>query len=149
VRPTLLYINAGTIKIPANGYKWLSLLLVRNPSERFQTSWNDNHKEKDLRRITLVYFYSEEIYRVEIPNSALSRFLCRYASLNLRSTAFFGLKACLSSHKKGMLDLPASLYIIQASFLLHLYEYYCSLSVTAPVEHTLTHVSQPSHESDW
>ena len=25
--------------------------------------------------------------------------------------------------------------------------YYCSFNVTAPVEHTLTHVSQPSHES--
>jgi hypothetical protein len=60
------------------------------------------------------YFYSEEIYGAENPNSALSRFLCHYASLNLRSTAFFGLKACLSRHKKGMLDLPASRSIIQA-----------------------------------
>jgi hypothetical protein len=25
---------------------------VGNPSERFQTSWNDNHKERDLRRTT-------------------------------------------------------------------------------------------------
>jgi|MudIll2142460700_1097286.scaffolds.fasta_scaffold365944_2 uncharacterized protein with HEPN domain len=41
VRPTLLYIKAGTSKVPAKGHKWLSLRLVRNPSERFQTSWND------------------------------------------------------------------------------------------------------------
>jgi hypothetical protein len=30
------------------------LRLVRNPSERFQTSWNDNYKIRDLRRTTLV-----------------------------------------------------------------------------------------------
>jgi len=53
VFPTLLYINAGTTKVPAKGHKWPSLRLVRNPSERFQTSWNDNHKERDLRRTTL------------------------------------------------------------------------------------------------
>ena len=49
VFPTLLYIKAGTTKVPAKGHKWLSLRLVRNPSERFQTdpgpsrdkSWND------------------------------------------------------------------------------------------------------------
>jgi hypothetical protein len=30
------------------GRKLLSLRLVRNPSERFQTSWNDNHEEREL-----------------------------------------------------------------------------------------------------
>jgi hypothetical protein len=38
---------------PAKGHHRPSLRLVRNPSERFQTSWNDNHKERDLRRTTL------------------------------------------------------------------------------------------------
>ena len=71
VLPTLLYMNAETTKFPAKGHKWLSLRrlrpaycwLFRNPSERFQASpnrvssegrsdWNDNHKERDLRRTT-------------------------------------------------------------------------------------------------
>jgi hypothetical protein len=53
VRLTLLYINAGPTEVPVKVHKWPSLRLVRNPSERFQTSWNDNHKESDLRRTTL------------------------------------------------------------------------------------------------
>jgi N12 class adenine-specific DNA methylase len=46
--------EAEKTKVPTKGHKRLSLRLVLNPSERFQTSWNDNHKERDLRNTTLV-----------------------------------------------------------------------------------------------
>ncbi len=45
----------GVKKADAKIDEWLLLRLVRNPSERFQTSWNDNHKERDLSRTTLAY----------------------------------------------------------------------------------------------
>ena len=51
----------GTTNHPLLMHEWPSLRLVRpvptftgNLSERFQTSCNDNHEERDLRRLTLV-----------------------------------------------------------------------------------------------
>jgi hypothetical protein len=48
--------------------------------------------------------------------------------------------------KKGMPENPASPFSY-LSIMLHYRQHYCSFSDTAPLEQTLMHVSQPSHES--
>jgi hypothetical protein len=46
---------------PVPAYRQAGGRQVRNPSERFQTSWNDDHKERDLRNTTLDLYLNRQI----------------------------------------------------------------------------------------